>query len=205
MSHNLRNILIVFAASLGFAAACGDSDAGTDDTADTGANVDIGAGDTSGGEYPAGPYGLAVGDTIENLAFVLPDGTPTSLQQLRAAGTKAIYLNTASGWCTACREEQPAIQALHEELADDGLVVVIAYFEDSEFNPATPAGAAAWISTYSLTFSVVADPEFVTSAYYDESQTPMNLVIEAEQMRIAHISTGVNLAEVRTIINLLLR
>lgn len=205
MAHTPRLLLLLASAIAALSTACGESETAENGDSDTGVSADTGESDTNAGEYPAGPYGVEVGDTIENLAFVLPDGTPTTLAELRAAGTKAIYLNTASGWCTACREEQPAIQALHEELADDGLVVVIAYFEDSEFNPATPAGAASWVSTYSLTFPVVADPEFVTSAYYDESQTPMNLVIEAEQMRIAHISTGVNLAEVRTIINLLLR
>lgn len=204
MQHVYRPLALIAALTL---VACGDSDSEpADSAADAGNNVDSGSGSDAGGtaEYPAGPYGINVGDVIANLAFVDPDGNPVTLADLRTDGVRALYINTAAGWCTACREEQPEIQALYEARADDGLLVVVTYFEDNEFNPAEPAEAAQWAATYALTFPVLADPEFVTSAYYDEAQTPMNLVIDVDSMRIGHISTGVNLDEVESVIGLIL-
>jgi thiol-disulfide isomerase/thioredoxin len=201
----LAALPLVFSAAL---PACGDSDdGGADALADTGAGDTGGGADTGGtGEYPAGPYGVAVGDTIANLGFLDDTRAAITLGELRArTGVRALYVNTAAGWCTACREEQPALQAMYEELAASGLLIVVSYFEDTEFNPATVQGAVGWRDSYSLTFPVVADPDFVLSAYYDESQTPMNMVIDADSMRIVHISTGANLDEVRSVIGLLLR
>ena len=142
--------------------------------------------------YPAAPYGTAAGTTLANLSFADPDGTSTvDLQSLRAAGDKQLLLViTSAGWCSACIEAQPELNRLYNTYKDCGLEVVLSVFEDEETNPATPALAAQWKSSYANPFTVVADAPFVLKEYYDESYTPMVMFVDLETMEILSISTG---------------
>ena len=142
--------------------------------------------------YPAAPYGTAAGTTLANLSFADPDGTSTvDLQSLRAAGDKQLLLViTSAGWCSACIEAQPELNRLYNTYKDCGLEVVLSVFEDEETNPATPALAAQWKSSYANPFTVVADAPFVLKEYYDASYTPMVMFVDLETMEILSISTG---------------
>lgn len=142
--------------------------------------------------YPAAPYGTAAGTTLANLSFADPDGTATiDLQSLRASGEKQLLMViTSAGWCSACIEEQPELNRLYDTYKDCGLEVLLTVFEDDQTNPATPALAAQWKSSYSNTFPVVADAPFVLKDYYDESYTPMVMFVDFETMEILSISTG---------------
>lgn len=142
--------------------------------------------------YPAGPFGTSAGDTLANLSFADPNGTATvDLQSLRAAGDKRLLLLvTSAGWCSACIEEQPELNRLYETYKDCGLEVMLSVFEDQDTNPATPALAAQWKSTYGNAFRVVADAPFVLKDYYDESYTPMVMFVDLETMKILSIATG---------------
>lgn len=202
--------LVALAAAIGVVAPgcfneCTDCGGSASD-ADTGAADVSGDGtDATVGGYPAGPYGTGVDEVIENLSFVLPDGETLTLSDLRDRdNARVLYINTAAGWCTACREEQPLLRDLHARRADDGLVMMLTYFEDSNFNPGTPEGAGAWRDLYDLEFTVASDGPNVLSNYYDASLAPGNIVIELSSMTIVHISTGENLDEVEAVANALL-
>jgi peroxiredoxin len=39
-------------------------------------------------------------------------------------GQKVIYINFWATWCTPCRREMPHLQQMHEELGDQGLMVI---------------------------------------------------------------------------------
>lgn len=142
--------------------------------------------------YPAGPFGNAAGDTLANLSFADPNGSATvDFQSLRAAGDKRLLLLiTSAGWCSACIEEQPELNRLYETYKDCGLEVLLTVFEDQDTNPATPALAAQWKTTYENDFPVVADAPFVLKDYYDESYTPMVMFVDLDTMQILSISTG---------------
>src|SRR5688572_5877156 len=141
--------------------------------------------------YPTGPYAKAEGGVVENHAFIQPDGTTLSLQELRADESSSLLLIvTAAGWCTACIEEQPSLQALFDEHHAQGLRIVVTIFEDAEFAPAIPSDAGEWQRDYALSFPVVADPEFQLSEYYDASLTPMNMLVDIGPMTIERITTG---------------
>lgn len=141
--------------------------------------------------YPAAPYGKGEGDTIRNHSFTAPDGALLALQEIRADDSaQLLLLVTAAGWCTACIEEQPALQRLHQQRGPDGLRVVVSVFEDTEFAPARPADAAEWQSDHALTFTVVADPDFQLREYYDSSLTPMNMLVDLGSMTIERVNTG---------------
>lgn len=141
--------------------------------------------------FPAGPYGRGEGEVLRNHVFVTPQDAPLSLQELRAdESATVLLLVTAAGWCTACLEEQPALQQLFVEREDAGLRVMVTVFEDSEFAPAKAADAAEWQEDHGLGFPVVADPEFQLRDYYDSSLTPMNMLVRLGPMTIERVTTG---------------
>lgn len=155
--------------------------------------------------FPTGPYGTNEGEVVQNHRFLAPGGDELTLQELRAdESSRLLLLVTAAGWCTACIEEQPSLQRLFDERADDGLRVVVSVFEDSEFSPARAEDAADWASDHSLSFPVVADPEFALRDYYDSSLTPMNMLVRAGSMTIERITTGWDPGLVESLVEALL-
>lgn len=150
-----------------------------------------GDGDTDRTTYPAGPFGTAEGDVIDDLAFELADGSPFTFNDVYAdPANKLLLLSTAAGWCTACREEQASLQALQDEHGADGLYVMVTLFEDNSYQPATGDFVQSWIDQYDVTFRVVLDEPFVMDAYYDSTLTPMNMYVDLDTMEIIRITVG---------------
>ena len=193
-------------------AASTAADAGADDAGQTDASTgDAGGtpGDVSDNGYPPGPYGTAVDATLANLDFIRHDGEPVSLADVRAeTGAKVLLISTSAEWCSACREEQPLLQALYEEYDDAGFRILLTIFEDLNFAPATLEDVAEWRSLYDLTFLTVLDEgqegqsgtnSFVD--YYNTALTPMNMFVDLETMTILSIEEGaLDEANARTII-----
>lgn len=150
-----------------------------------------GSGPSDRSTYPAGPYGVAQGDVIDALSFTTPTGEAWGLADVFAdTDASLLLLSTAAGWCTACIEEQGALEELAGTHGPAGLRVVVAVFEDRDYLPATPALAGEWQQDHGLTFPVVADPDFVLADYYDTALTPMNMIVDVNTMTILRISTG---------------
>lgn len=128
---------------------------------------------------------------IEALSFQTSTGEAFGLGDIFAdSDTKLLLLSTAAGWCTACIEEQGALEDLVQTHGEDGLQVMVALFEDRDYQTATPPLAAQWTQDHSVTFPVVIDPEFALAAYYDEALTPMNMIVDVNTMTILRIATG---------------
>ena len=143
--------------------------------------------------YPEGPYGVEVGDTIEDLSFLQPTGDEVRLSELYLNPRKRLLLVTTSAeWCTACIKEQPKLQELYERYQARGLGVVVTLFQDNNFEPATPALAAEWRERYELSFKVWADPKSPStfSPYYDVNLTPMVMLIELDSMSVRYLTQG---------------
>ncbi len=160
------------------------------------------AGTMPRGAYPSGPFGVTEGAILANHAFTNPDGTPFTLEDgvWKKEDKKLLLVLTASGWCTACIEEQPAIQALHEMWGPKGLAIVEAVFEDTDTTPADAAYAARWKRQHAVTFDVVADTPFVLSAYYMKEVTPMNMLVDVASMKIVKIIIGADPNAVEAIV-----
>ena len=155
--------------------------------------------------YPAGPYGTGEDDRITNLGFLDPAGAPVNLQSLRADCTyKLAVVTTSAGWCGACREEQPKLQALFEDYSARGVLLLVTLFEDDNYDPAVPRLALDWREHYELTFPVLADPEFLFRDYYDPAQTPMVMLLDLETMQIEDVTNGYVDADVRSLVDTLL-
>lgn len=154
-----------------------------------------------GGGYPAGPYGVEEGSVLEDLSFLLPDNTSISLSDIRNEdGAKILMVSTSAGWCTACIEEQPTLQQYHNTYGPSGLEIMVSLFQDANYTPATVGYVKQWKNQYNLDFWVVADPDFIWSAYYDSSLTPMNMIIRLEDMKILYLRTGFDESTVEAII-----
>lgn len=151
-------------------------------------------------QYPG--FGKEEGAILAPLQFELPDGTPFSLADMyHDPKNRIMMLSTSAGWCTACIEEQPKLVALHEEFAERGLFMVIALFEDDQFQPANAALANRWKRRYALPFAVVADADFQLGSYYNRELTPMTMLVNVDTMQILKITTGFPESEVRAILN----
>ena len=141
--------------------------------------------------YPEGPYGVEEGDILDNLSFTEPDGSAFAFENVFSdPENKLLLLSTAAGWCTACREEQGALQSLQETHGDAGLYVMVTIFEDNSSIEVEDAFVQAWIEEYDLTIKVVGDAPFVMSNYYDSSLTPMNMIVDINTMEIVRKTTG---------------
>lgn len=154
------------------------------------------------GEFPTGPYGTAEGSTLDDLVFVTGDGQSLSIRDIHAdPDNRLLIVLTSAGWCTACIEEQPALEDLHQRFGGQGLFILLTLFEDKNFLPADEALVRDWVRRYGVNFAVVADPEFILKDYYDERQTPMNMIVDLSSMRIERIFTGSDPAALENIIN----
>lgn len=152
--------------------------------------------------YPTENLGTLEGMVVENHVFTNTDGSDFSLQEdvFRNQDAKLLLLVTAAGWCTACREEQPALENLYQTYRAQGLELVVAIFEDNNINPVTTDFAAAWKDSYNLSFPVVADIDFQLGAYYDPSLTPMAMLVDVDTMQILNIQIGAQPTVLETLV-----
>lgn len=177
------------------AAGCGDEEAVADLC---GENEEAGA---SRAEYPGGPFGTKECERLEDLGFVGPQGEAVTLSSLRAdPDKKLLLLTTSAGWCTACIDEQPQLEALQAQYGPQGLTVLVTLFEDQDFNAIDEGYAEEWIRRFDLSLNVVADPEKKTHAYYDPSATPMLMLVDLASMKILKILIGSQLDTVESLV-----
>jgi cytochrome c-type biogenesis protein len=79
-------------------------------------------------------------------------GDTVSLTQMRG---NVVLLNVWATWCPPCREEMPGLEALHQELAPQGLRVVGVSIDRGSATPAI----AAFLRDNSITFPILHDSE----------------------------------------------
>ena len=150
-------------------------------------------------------YGTEAGDRIEALTFIDGDEKPYGLADVHKDPTrKLILFTTSAGWCAACIEEQPTLQAMHEEFNKKGLTIMVVLFEYQDYSPGDARLAKQWKRRYNLDYTVLADPTFISRPYYpngDASATPLVMLIDVGTMTIIDVATGFNEDVVRSIID----
>jgi hypothetical protein len=153
-------------------------------------------------------FGTEAGSIIAPLEFVAHEG-PMSLYDVYAEpANRALLLTTAAGWCTACIEEQSALQTLYNDYAGQGVEIMVTVFEKGDYEPADANFAKQWKRRYELTYPVVADPAFIMRSYYpsgDSSITPILLVIDVATMTIMERFIGFEDRVVRALVDDILR
>ena len=183
--------------------------------------------------YPKGPYGTAVGDTVENAVFqgksdTNADGSLTdeSLRTIQLSDfarhgtskTEVLLLTTCAQWCVPCNQEQGNLVALwqsYQASHPDQVKFVSVMADDIRFNAPTELTLNQWgnhswyassTGTYvKIPYDLVIDPHAQTFVKYeDEPAYPFHLVVRAKGMTIAAKIAGANLDEVQAAIDAVL-
>jgi peroxiredoxin len=124
---------------------------------------------------------LDVGSRAPDYVAFSLDGNEVALSSF--AG-EVVVLNIWATWCRPCVVEMPALQRLHEELADDGLRVVAVSVD-------APPGVlgsfgerggnvSEFVESLGLTFTVLHDPTGRIESRYQVYGLPTTFVIDRE-------------------------
>ena len=139
------------------------------------------------------PAGDAIDTLMQDLGFQLPRrsvqavgfdlqdlaGATHSLDSYRGS---VVFLNFWATWCAPCRTEMPAMQALHERLADTGGFTMIAV--NLQEDAGRVRGFAAKLE---LSFQILLDSSGETSATYGARTLPMSYIIDKDGSILARI------------------
>lgn len=141
------------------------------------------SGTSTAGHIPAPQQGFLAPD------FELPTitGETIKLSDLRG---QAVLVNLWATWCPPCRAEMPAIEKIHNEYKDQGLVVlgVNMTYQDS------PSDIPPFISEYGLTFPILLDKTNSVGSAYQLRSLPSSFFIDREGI-IQEVVIGGPMAE----------
>jgi peroxiredoxin len=121
---------------------------------------------------------LAPGELAPKFAARTLDGGTLALSELRG---EVVLLNIWATWCPPCREEMPALEALHRELAPRGLRVVGVSIDRAGAEPQIRRFA----EDHGITFDLLHDSEQQAPRTFRTIGVPETLLIDREG-RLVH-------------------
>lgn len=136
-----------------------------------------GLGAVGGGAAPIAPKAHAASATSLPRspgfqAVDLRSNAPVSLTALRG---RPVLLAAWSTWCVPCRTELPAVQALADERAGDGLRVVLVNTDDAG---ASPARARAFLDRLGITLPSWRDERLAFARVFEAPVLPATVLID---------------------------
>jgi peroxiredoxin len=107
--------------------------------------------------------------------FSLPgaDGKTVKLANFKG---KVVILDFWATWCPPCREEMPALQALHEQLGPHGLRVLGVSVDARGAEPAI----RRFVEEGGITFTILHDPDDAVSRRFRTIVVPETFLIDGE-------------------------
>jgi hypothetical protein len=155
-------------------------------------------------DYPEGPYGTEVGQVAADACFqgwARPTETAHEVDTLTnlsfgryfdPAGERfeLLLVNSAALWCQACLSEHEDLPAHYREFSPRGLVILSALFQDHDGEPAGVSDLTLWVETFETPFPMALDPDYQLGAYAPAASAPLNLLLDARNMRILEKFTG---------------
>ncbi|MCC6746835.1 MAG: TlpA family protein disulfide reductase [Deltaproteobacteria bacterium] len=214
------------------AGATAGADRGVAARADGGARPSAGDGGAGGdaakkpepacgpGIYPCGPYGVEVGDVVENLSFkglADPDFlckdtasqahaanlTELSFKRFFQGDAKCkgkhqlLWVSASAGWCGPCHAEAKETSAQYTAGKVDPRVAIlnVVLETDRPGQPVTEDFLRLWAKNnkFQLTYPVAMDPESRLTRYFDKNALPYNMIVELSTMKVIYRQTGSNL------------
>lgn len=170
-----------------------------------------------GPPYPAGPYGIDKGSTIQNFQFVgfanpsvdhgetvvlqladfynptgdgvFPDGSPLGAGVEKPSG---LLLNIGAVWCQPCQYEADVVLPPHyAEVSEHGIQFFLVLADGPNVGvAATEANLEAWTKKYDTFWPATIDPNYTIGSLFKASAFPVNLVIDTETMEIVEAVAG---------------
>ena len=136
--------------------------------------------------YPAGPYGSAVGSTLDNYTLVDLEGASVSVDDLRTTPVALFYLTAT--WCFTCG---PETAWLNEQLPSRPEVSANAIvFQNRDYAAPGPEDGVYFRDTNEPVFPVLVDSAQEFSGDVTPDVIPLNLVVRTDTMEIVHRSFG---------------
>jgi thiol-disulfide isomerase/thioredoxin len=120
---------------------------------------------------------------IEDFSAELAAGGRIKLTDL--AG-KVVFLNFWATWCGPCRMEMPSMEALYQELKDEGLEILAVDVQEGKKD------VTDFIASYKLTFPAVLDPAGNIAAIYGIEAFPTTYIIDRNGNIITRVVGAVN-------------
>lgn len=156
------------------------------------------------GDYPPGPYGMAVGMTFPDLKLMgyLGGTGPWTTIDLEhyydpdgSRGINGLYVTGSAPWCAGCVAEGQSFPALFANKYEaEGAKLLTALLQDTSMAPATQATVDSWIAEYHTTYDIAADPGLSVLPTNDQGggsvALPYNYVIDPRTMRVVQINAG---------------
>lgn len=85
---------------------------------------------------------------------------------------KVVLLNFWATWCTPCREEMPAMEALWDQLKADGFVILAVSGDKG-----SPKKVQKYVDSMALSFPILLDPSGDVRATYEVPGLPTSYLI----------------------------
>lgn len=116
---------------------------------------------------------LALGAPAPPLQAVTLDGAPAALAALRG---RVVLVNLWAIWCEPCRQELPALAALHEQRSARGLSIVAINVDRKR----TRAEIADYAARRALPFAIWLDPDDRAAPALGATTFPFNVLVDRE-------------------------
>ena len=119
--------------------------------------------------------------TVAAVDFDLQDVAGDSYSLAMHRGS-VVFLNFWATWCVPCRTEMPAMQGLHDALADTAGFTMIAVNLQED-----ATRVAEFVTELGLTFPVLLDSDGSTAATYGARTLPMSYIIDKDGAILARV------------------
>jgi len=126
---------------------------------------------TGGAEMSGPSTGVNVGQHAPDFTIRLDSGETVKLSDLKG---RVVLLNFWGTWCPPCRREMPDFQALYEDHADEGFVILALAQLD------TPENVAQFREEMGLTFWMAMDEDQRINDLYSVPGQPASLLIDQD-------------------------
>jgi len=114
-------------------------------------------------------HNVEVGDEAPAFDVTADDGSGVRLEDYRG---KYVLVNFWATWCPPCVQEMPSLNALHDNLKDEGLVVLgISVDEDKQEYD-------RFLNARPVSFPTARDPERTVSSIYGTFKYPESYLID---------------------------
>lgn len=157
-----------------------------------------------GGDYPAGPFGLNVGQVFPRMqllgyhAGLAPWTTVDTKDYFDPHGLRGIngiYITVSAPWCSGCKLEGQQLPVLwNTQYKARGGRIVTVLLQGALYEPASQATADAWIAAYSTPYDLaVGDVATMLPSRATSSGgvgLPYNYAVDPRTMRIMAIDSG---------------
>jgi thiol-disulfide isomerase/thioredoxin len=156
--------------------------------------------------YPNGPYGYTSSKIVENfdlLGFKDSDDagddpfddTERQIElkeffQGEDLDAKVIMINVGAGWCPYCNDEMQYLSARYTGYLHRGIRIFSVVIQDDDENTADLAFAKTWGARFNSKMPTAIDPTDELAPYYPEPSLPLNIFIEAREMKIIDVHLG---------------